>query len=85
MCFDNMITWALILSTVALSQDLLSARFGFSIEDAGAIAMAPYLVIILSIPLVVKIANHNRMFLIYMIAVFNILTYFIWFVMPDCD
>ena len=49
--------------------------------------MSPYLVMIVAIPIIVKICDvtGNRMMMLYMISVFNLVSYLILMILDDCD
>ena len=52
-CIDGMLNNGLIYSSIALSSNMLVARFGFDENSAGQSAMLPYMVFACSIPFVV--------------------------------
>lgn len=66
-----MLNNGLIYSSIALSSNMLVARFGFDENYAGSSAMMPYMVFALSIPFVVGYVETqgNRMHLIYFLGV----------------
>jgi len=84
---DGFLTNGLVYSSIAISSNMLVVRFNFTKTCAGTYAMYPYLMFALSIPLVVGYVSckGNRMIMIYVIGMLNILAFSIWAFMPPCD
>ena len=82
-----MLTNGLVYSAIALSSNMLVVRFNFSKTCAGSYAMYPYLVFAIAIPMIVGYVSikGNRMYLIYLVGILNIMAFTTWTYMSPCD